>query len=168
MTLAAESTNLIKNGSFEQGMALPETSRYVPVDDKAQAIAGWTVSRGTVDICQALYWEAAEGSRSLDLNGNNAGGVSQTLATTPGTLYQVEFALACNPAATAAAMRVEVRSSKLQQSQDFKVSSEGHSLTQMGWQRHAWQFTAQDTSTTIEFYSLTDGPSGPALDDVKG
>jgi choice-of-anchor C domain-containing protein len=159
--------NLIKNGSFEQGVAV--SGQYVTLSPGSQDITGWTVTRGPVDYTTTTLWDAADGSLSLDLNGLSPGGIKQTIETIPGAVYSVSFALAgnCGAGPDPKGMRVEVTPSTNPQAADFQFSIAGRSYRNMGWQRHTWQFTAQATTTTIEFYSLSGGANGPVLDDVR-
>ena len=101
------SANLISNGSFEAG-TIPfaravDGGATLPVG--STDITGWTVIASTVDWLQhntaapnsisAWGLTAQDGFRFVDLTGLNAsapyGGVSQTIATVPGTLYGLSF-----------------------------------------------------------------------------
>ena len=42
----------------------------------------------------------------------------------------------------------------------------GKTNANMGWVSKTWEFTAEADETTLQFMSLTEGCSGPALDDV--
>jgi len=52
------------------------------------------------------------------------------------------------------------------QSTNFSFDVTGKTLSNMGWTPQSWQFTANNTQTTLEFSSLTPNPYGPALDNV--
>ena len=82
-----------QNGSFETG---PTPGGYVTLTAGDTQITGWTVTGNSVDYIGS-YWPAADGSRSLDLSGNAAGGVAQAFDTVAGHTYRVGFALAGNP-----------------------------------------------------------------------
>src|SRR5688572_11650647 len=78
----AHSATLLVNDSFEAGMPIP--GDRLTLRAGSTAIPGWVVSRDNVDYVESL-WAAAEGTRSLDLNGEGAAGaISQTVATLPG------------------------------------------------------------------------------------
>src|SRR5664279_3424060 len=87
--------NLLTNGSFETG---PNPGGFTNLAAGSTAITGWTVSTpGNIDYVGSL-WVAANGSRSLDLEGsagtcavptNCPGGIEQSFATTAGTQYTV-------------------------------------------------------------------------------
>ena len=152
----------VTNGSFEIGQ---DPSSSLQLAAGSTAITGWTVSRGTIDYI-GTYWTAANGSRSIDLDGNIAGGVAQTIITVPGAWYSVIFDLAGNPdSAENKTIRIEAAG----QSADFTFNTTGRTRTSMGWASHAMQFHAVSASTTIEFYSLggTTAGRGPALDNVR-
>ncbi|MGB7098626.1 MAG: DUF642 domain-containing protein, partial [Xanthobacteraceae bacterium] len=110
-TNAAPPANLVANGSFEQATVpngLPGAGTGTPLAGGSTAIAGWTVT-GTSD----LVWIADNASAAqstpfgdyfLNLAGNHAlnsnylggapyDGVIQTIATVPGTTYQLTFDL---------------------------------------------------------------------------
>ena len=66
----------------------------------------WIVTSGTVEVTEQGYVDPAnqvfagsayEGSQWLDLDGISPGTISQSFATTPGTLYALSFAYANNP-----------------------------------------------------------------------
>ena len=95
---AGKARNLLVNGSFEEGPALPKLGGFHNQLDKGSAaVAGWVVSQGNIDAVDSSYWKAADGKRSLDLNGIMPGTISQTFKTKKGQKYRVTFALAGNP-----------------------------------------------------------------------
>lgn len=161
---ADRAANVLTNGSFEDG---PEAAAggFTPVGAESTAIKGWKVTTGSVDHI-GTYWKAADGDRSLDLNGNEVGAIAQTFKTIKGQKYRVTFALAANADAGAESMKVKV--SAAGKSDEFTFEKKEVSRENMGWVIKAWEFTATDDETTLEFTSLhTDEPfCGPALDDV--
>ena len=57
-------------------------------------------------------------------------------------------------------------------SADFSFDTTGKSTTNMGWVSNSWDFTANSTTTTLEFIDLTNSFltnsfAGPALDNVS-
>ena len=50
----------------------------------------------------------------------------------------------------------------------FSFDAAGKAVDQMGWVTKAWEFTAVEDETTIEFHTLEteDASCGPALDNV--
>jgi choice-of-anchor C domain-containing protein len=165
--------NLLTNGSFEIG---PNPGSFTNLAAGSTAITGWTVSTpGNIDYIGTL-WVAADGSRSLDLEGsagtcavytNCPGGIQQTFLTTKGDQYLVTFDLAGNLFALPVIKTVTV--SAAGQSKNFSFDITDHSAPSMGWVLDSWTFTATGPSTTLEFYTA-DKPAtgwGPALDNVS-
>jgi choice-of-anchor C domain-containing protein len=153
------------NGSFELGSVNPGGG-WITLNSGSPAITGWEIFDGTIDYIGA-YWQAADGSRSLDLNGNDGpAGIRQTFDTIGGGTYQVSFALAGNPDGAPVTKSVQVTSGGV--SQLFAFTIAGASRADMGWAYHSLLFTAAGSSTTLSFLSDTAGAYyGPALDDVS-
>jgi choice-of-anchor C domain-containing protein len=162
---AAQGANLLRNGSFEIGRNPGRHfSRLYP---GSTAINGWTVTRGSIDYIGG-YWQAADGNRSIDLDGRDAGEIAQTFSTTVGQSYLVTFALAGNRENLP--LLKEMRVAAAGQSADFSFDITGKSFSDMGWLLKSWQFTAVDTETTLKFLSLSKrNPQtyGAALDNVS-
>jgi choice-of-anchor C domain-containing protein len=157
------SADLILNGSFEQASVDPGSS-FVTLAGGSAAITGWTVTGDSVDYIGG-YWQPSDGARSLDLSGNNAGGIQQILSTAIGSTYSVLFDLAGNPAGPPTIKTVEVSAGA--QVQDYTFDTTATSLSAMGWKTMTFQFTATSSTTTLAFASLDATPFGPALDNVR-
>lgn len=183
-------TNLINNGSFEEndrfGMAW--LTKELPSNDGF--LTGWPVT-GTIDYIGCgvqvspgdpfnigCYWPAADGNRSIDLNGSSPGSISQTFPTTPGTLYVVRFAMAGNPTTGSfdPCPIKELRVAAANDFADFAFDITGWTLQNMGWEEQAWIFTATSSMTTLTFSSLTKREVagrfctmglGPAIDNIR-
>jgi len=67
---------LISNGSFELG---PDPGTFTTLNGGNTSITGWTVGGSSIDYI-GTYWVAADGNRSLDMNGLNIGSISQTIS----------------------------------------------------------------------------------------
>ena len=108
------------NGSFELGSVNPG-SGWITLGSGNPAITGWEIFDGTIDYI-GTYWQAANGSRSLDLNGNDGpAGIRQTFDTIGGGTYQVSFALAGNPDGAPLTKSVQVTSGGVSQLFAFTV-----------------------------------------------
>ena len=156
----ATTGNLLINGGFESGM---NPARLNP---GSTAIKGWKVIRGSIDYLGS-GWQCSNGSYSLDLEGRAAfGGIAQTFNTQPGQVYLVSFDMAGNVDGPAKIKKMKVQAGG--QSGEFWFDTTGHRRKALGWQRKTWQFTATDTKTTIEFFSIgkIHGHYGPLLDNV--
>jgi choice-of-anchor C domain-containing protein len=156
-----QAANLVQNGSFENGA---NPGLFQTLDAVSTVITGWTVSQGSIDYIGAL-WQASNGSRSLDLSGGNAGRIQQTFNTTVGGTYRVTFDLAGNP--NASPIIKDMRVSAGGSSADFSFDTTGKSNSNMGWLSKSWDFTANSTTTTLEFIDLTNSIAASALDNVS-
>src|ERR1700737_2860792 len=131
MTTIPAEAKLLVNGSFETG---PNPGSFTNFALGSTAITGWTVSLGNIDYIGSL-WVAADGSRSLDLEGsagtcntataNCPGGIAQSFATVPGQQYMLTFDLAGNLFNIPVIKTVHV--SAAGQSQNFSFNTAGHS-----------------------------------------
>lgn len=150
-------SNILVNGSFETGPSIPAFPPFVSLaagTAGATSISAWTITAGNVDygINGSGFWAAADGARSLDLNGNAAASIAQTFATSAGATYEVQFSLAGNFYGGAAIKPIRV--SAAGQSQDFTFDSTGRSASNMGWVTRIFDFAATGASTTLTFASL--------------
>lgn len=152
--------NLIVNGSFETG---PVTPGDVQLATGSTAIAGWVVSAANIDYV-TTSWTAAQGFRSVGLNGSTAGGISQTFATIPSEEYTVRFYMAGDPETFPLVKRLRV--SAAGQQQTFDVDLTGMWSWDPGWDARMFHFNANTTSTTVTFTSLETGAAGPAVDSI--
>lgn len=159
--------NLLKNGSFENGPELrgEKTRGYRIYETGSTEVPGWTVFRGSVDVSGLPSQVASHGRRCLDLNGNEPGGIRQTVPTKAGQKYRLVFDLAGNFYAGPVVKKLRVQSAG--QSADFTFDVTGRSAVSVGWVRKQWQFTASASRTTLEFLSLDKkGNCGPLLDNI--
>ena len=168
-----DAKSLIVNGSFEDGPAV-RSFLNLPAGDTS--MPGWLVTSEGVDLVSTGYWLSSDGTRAIDLDGSARsrttppyvqGGIAQRIPTTPGTRYIVTFDLAGNPNQLPQVKRMRV--SAADQSAEFTFDARGRSGRSMGWQPQRWTFVARDTTTTLEFRSLTVSPQtgfGAAIDNV--
>jgi len=172
--LTNANANIISNGSFEQGPE-PAPGAWITLDPGSTDIVGWEVTGDGIDY-KGTYWDASDGDKSLDLDDSTGfGGIKQTFLTTPGVEYIVTFYMAGNPYRGFDDPFIKhMRVSAAGDSADFSFDTTGKSIpSNMGWEERSWQFTADDTSTTIEFYTLDtfageySGNCGPTLDNVS-
>ena len=162
-TNSDSSASIVVNGSFESG---PDPGSYLPLNPGSTAIPGWTVTRGQIDYVG--IWQDFDGSRSIDLDGSPGfGGIAQTLPTTPGVRYRVNFALAGNPHGPPEPKLLQVTAAG--QSAIFAFNATATTYENMAWERREWQFTATGTTATLEFFTrdTINGYFGPALDSVS-
>lgn len=157
-SMAASGASIV-NPSFEDG---PTEGAWTRVNAGAPSVAGWEVVSGNVDHVGTL-WQAAHGQRSIDLSGDAAGAIAQTVATVPGQEYVLSFALSGNWGG-ASTKWLEVSAGPV--TQQFGFDSSLNTGLDMHWRNESLAFTAESTQTTLEFRSLTPGYFGPAIDDV--
>lgn len=156
----AAADELVTNGSFESG---PTPGESMPLAMGSTAVPGWIVTQSAIDYVGTL-WNAAEGSRSIALNGTSAGGIAQTFGTVPSEEYTVRFCMAGD--AFSSPILKHMRVTAAGQSQDYEFDA-GHSWPWgMGWLEKTFVFTASGSATTLEFMSLDGGDTGPTLDSV--
>jgi choice-of-anchor C domain-containing protein len=156
--------NLISNGSFEQGID-PGVFTTVFAGDST-SITDWAVTSGSVDYI-GTYWQAADGSRSLDMSGNGPGTIASTsFATTLGQQYLVTFEMAGNPDGPPTIKSLDVSVGAY--SNTFTFDTTGYTRSNMGWTTESFVFTATGSTSTLQFSSTSNGesPYGPALDNV--
>ena len=160
---ARPATNLLVNGSFEDGP--DDIGQFKSLDKGSEEIKGWKVTRGQIDIV-GTFWVAAHGSRSVDLHGSPGyGGVEQTFKTKKGSKYKVELQLASTPGAGERGIWVAAAGDK----KKFEVDSGKGTPEKMAWTKVTWEFAALGDETTLEIYTTEKGDDsrGPVIDDVS-
>lgn len=160
---------VIQNHSFEMPSSAGDFNRVYAID--STSIPGWTVSAGNVDHI-ANYWAAADGVRSVDLDGNTAGTIKQVLMIPQAGLLDIGFWMAGNPddptglSASIKTMQVSLVSGS-DPMQTFMFDTAGATHDSMGWLKKDALFTVPSAGNyTLQFASLTPGDYGPALDNV--
>jgi choice-of-anchor C domain-containing protein len=161
---ADRARNLLVNGSFEEGPKVPKAPGWLQFGNGSTALPGWVVTLGNIDVVDSSFYKAADGKRSLDLNGEVTGAISQTFKTKKGQKYRVTFALAGDPDEEPKEKKVQISAGG--KPKEFTFDTTGKTRKDMGWVRKTWEFTAEADKTTLEFVSLTEGIAGPVLDDV--
>ena len=161
-TVGAVHAAQFQNGSFENGSGAPASLTTLGPGDTS--ITGWTVTGNGIDWIGS-YWQAANGTYSLDLSAAAAGGIDQTFDTVAGHNYSVTFSLAGNGAggSTVKVVQVQATGGALT---TYSFDTTGTSYSAMGWTTQTYSFTATGPSTTLSFTSLENSAYGPALDNV--
>jgi choice-of-anchor C domain-containing protein len=159
------------NGSFENGN-LPNPVYTTLAATDTTSLDSWKVASGSIDYIGS-FWQAADGSRSLDMNGLAPGSISQELETITGATYQVSFNLSGNsdrtnagPSTNPSIKVLTVSAGGKSESFNFDVATEINTRTDMKWKIKAFSFVATGMNTTLTFASQTPGAYGPALDNV--
>lgn len=170
-SLSIAHANLITNGSFENGTYIDNTGSGAGFDTlyapDNTSIDGWAVTSGSIDWI-GPYWEASDGSRSIDMGGNTQGTILQSsINTISGQEYLLTFDMAGNPSGPPAIKTMDVYIDTTRYSFSFDASSA--TLTNMGWTKKSIIFIAPSDLTSIKFDSTTsyNAGKGPALDNVQ-
>jgi choice-of-anchor C domain-containing protein len=171
LTCLATPVDAVVNGSFEDGAYVENRPGFMDLEAGAANLTGWTIDWGGIDWTGS-YWQAADGRRSLDMDGLVPGAISQAFATTVGAAYVVTFDLSGSPNRDI----IERRGPKTLQVQAtgtapqtyvFDPALVGNTFAGMMWQTKTYAFVATSTLTTLTFASLDVGTDvGPALDNV--
>jgi choice-of-anchor C domain-containing protein len=153
---------LIANGDFEDDKT---PDNYIDFAKGSKGIPHWQISYGSVGLT-GKYWAAASRSKSLELNGEGPGAISQTIPTVPGKRYLISFEATTNPDKNFQDAKV-IRVSVGKQTKDFKLYYPANTRTTMKWKTRYWSFEAKSNNSTLEFRSMSDGGCGPIIDAVS-
>lgn len=128
-------------------------------------ISGWSVDFGSVDYI-GTYWQASQGSRSIDLNGQNQRGqISQEITTVAGWTYKVTFDMSGNPDGNPVSKFMSVSADK-KAARGYLYAIGSNTRVDMQWAPNTYHFTAEYPTTLLSFTSLVQGFYGPTLDNV--
>ena len=154
----------IANGSFEDGT---DPGVFTTVGTGQTNITGWDVLSGSVDYIGS-YWQASDGTRSVDLSGNSIGTLGQTVTgLTAGQSYRVTFDVSRNPDG-GVNPRTGIFSANGQDF-NFAYSDATSNRADMKWATVSYTFLATGATALISFASDASGGCcyGPALDNVR-
>lgn len=164
---------LVTNGSFEDAcnlqvdgsgvMVLQPSSTVIPGWTTTTAEMAWVVNGNAYDV------SSAHGSMLLDLTGYHDappyGGITQSLATTPGQRYQLSFALGSQEDRTTFRGPMEVEVNLGSRSQSFRLEPSGEGSQ---WGTFTWEFTADFSTTVLNFQgTLSSGGHYLGLDNIS-
>jgi choice-of-anchor C domain-containing protein len=159
--------NLIVNGSFEDGPAIPANEGFLAIQSGSDAIKGWRITKGSVVYCGAVgrwSWQQVDGKASVDLRKDGA--IAQTFPSQKGLKYRVTFSMAGNPHERAELMTLGVSAASAKT--EFQFDMSGKTAKNMGWVSKSWDFVAAGDQTTLEFASVKSGPTcGPTIDKIS-
>jgi choice-of-anchor C domain-containing protein len=154
------------NGSFELGSGDP--GLFQTLGTGSTAITGWEVIGSNIDYVGS-FWQASEGSRSIDLNGNNGpGGIRQTFDTVVGQQYGVYIDVAAHHPPDLTHFQLHIEFDGIESSLGFLVNPDA-TRADMRWRTilFAW-YTATSDRTTLSILSDTNNATfGPAIDNVR-
>jgi choice-of-anchor C domain-containing protein len=154
------------NGSFELGSVNP--GAYQTLGVGSTAITGWEVIGSNIDYVGS-FWEASDGSRSLDLNGNNGpGGVRQTFDTVPGQEYAVLIDIAAHHPPELTQFRFHVEFNTYRTGILFHADPAA-TRDDMRWRSlfSGWYQATGDLSTLSIISDTANDTFGPAIDNIR-
>lgn len=156
----------IVNGSFEEGV---NPGVFTTLGQGSTNITGWNIYGGevggTIDYIGS-YWNASDGVRSIDLNGNGPGASLYTTITDMviGQKYRLYFDLSGN---TDGGPALKVSRNGVGENAEVFVSSSSSLIPNLEWKTYSLDFWAAGETTNLIFKSEVEGPYGPALDNVR-
>jgi hypothetical protein len=157
----ASAANLLTNGSFESGTYTFGGDGAVALAVGSPAITGWTVVTNTIAPIEATNSYAIvpeDGNVMLDLQGYSDsspyGGVSQDVATSPGTEYDLSFWVGVQNSISYAVGPASVTASAGATSQTFTNNLSGAGNQ---WEQFNLDFTASAATTTITLSGTSTG-----------
>ncbi len=159
--------SLVRTGGFEP----PDVEKVSGFDTYTAAdhpkLGAWTITAGSVDLIGAGWEDAAEGAQYIDLNGNDGDGtaatLTQTLHTTQGRRYRLDFLLAGNPHGDPPVKHLEVNLGTVTKS----FTTDEASGDTLNWHPASMEADAcSSSSMELTFISKTKGQRGPLIDGV--
>jgi choice-of-anchor C domain-containing protein len=161
LTASPASAAPIYGTGFEQPVISPGFRTF----NVGEQVSGWSVTSGSVDL--VTYWQHAEGSQSLDLNGSGDGTIARSVPAALLTTYKVTYAVAANTEGPPALKTGKVTVNG-HQVDTIAVDTAGRSNQNMGWVYRTFYFTNLLSSTSTLGFAGTSGTIwGAVIDDVK-
>ena len=157
----------VVNGSFEDGIALPDGGFTTLATGDTTSLPGWEVLSDGVDYI-GTYWQASNGSRSLDLSAATSGGVMQTVTGfETGKRYKMTFDVSGNPGGGDNPKGIMVSATGGVAQEFFYLLTPANSNSNMLYQTYTYYFTASSGTQDIQFRSAEYNPYGSVLDNVS-
>ncbi|KAJ0971255.1 hypothetical protein J5N97_019214 [Dioscorea zingiberensis] len=165
------SKNLLKNGDYEEGPYMPNTTWGVlippNIEDDHSPLPGWMVeSLKAVKYIDSDHFSVPHGKRAIELVAGKESALAQTVRTIPGKQYTLTFSVGDAGNACIGSMVVEAFAAHGTAKIPYESKGTG------GYKRAVLKFTAEATRTRVVFLSTfyhtrTDGSlCGPVIDDV--
>nr|WP_310524060.1 PEPxxWA-CTERM sorting domain-containing protein [Polymorphobacter sp.] len=155
------------NGSFELGAPITGGSDFLPTGDTT-SLPGWRVLSSGVDYVDNTLWDAANGSRSVELSGTGSGGLVQRLGGfTVGEKYRLRFKLSANPFGPNRVYRTTVSVTGGTAQQFAYTKTAANTPTNMLYEFQEYVWTATNAFQNFQFRSVGAGQYGSVLDSVS-
>jgi hypothetical protein len=144
--------NIIRNGAFVNPALTGEFEAFTA---GSTAIPGWSVGGDGVVVFSQKYVEAPPGATAeVRLAGQRSGDIEQTIHTTSGWTYILQFYAAGAPGGAKPVDLLHVFWEQgLVSTPSFRIA--GHTATNVGWSRHHLIVTAKSGSSVLEFADVT-------------
>lgn len=147
---ARASSNVLINGDFSDGVL---GQSWTPLYAGSKAIVGWHVI-APVDYVSSAYWQTADASRSIDLDGTpGPGAIAQTFPTVPHDTYVVRFKISANTEGPPKVKHVRVTVGGT--TRTYSIDDSGRSNAAMHYAQASFNFVAPGKTATLEFASLS-------------
>lgn len=157
--------DILVNGNFEDGPAIPLANPIYAVAPGAPDLTGWTVTGGAISIITDNYWVPLSGHRSVELSSTGPGSIEQSFASATGAAYRLTFWMSGEPFSTPTIKNLRVNAGALVQDYTFDNTPAWH--WDMAWAQHTLDFGGAGATTTLKFSSLDASQWGPAVDSVR-
>jgi hypothetical protein len=146
----ASGTGILADGDFHEA---PDPG-YYQTYYKGQGFApGWKVTTESIDLYGGTVNKFPGGVCSIDLDGQQAGGIEHALfRTTKGAMYTVSFWFSGNDGAGPEIKNMEVEAAG--QSETLQWNDANGGPENGDYDSETWSFTAASASTTLRFRSL--------------
>jgi hypothetical protein len=168
---SAGAAELLTNGGFENlGSAVPEGwGGFTYYKDGSVGLPGWAVNDGSVDVTtNASAWSPAyEGQNGLDINGWDAGTISQSFGTILGELYTVSFAYSRNAASAPATATATVSAGGSFLNVIAASNDSFGSANNFLWKTGSFTFVGTGNNETITLAATIPGNGGVFFDAVS-
>jgi choice-of-anchor C domain-containing protein len=169
LSVAPASAAVIRNGSFETTASVDGQAVAI-IGAGSNVIRSWTIGSGNVDLVSSRYWDASDGSNSVDLSGSEAGSISTGIfGLTVGRLYDVMFDIAGNPDGGPTTKQITAEVSAVGVVRPPKTFStvQADSRGEMNWASRIFTFTAAAPTQLLTFRALGTSSYGAAIDNVR-
>ncbi len=165
LTIEVTRANGLLNGDFE-----------IPATDGANYATppegfGWQLVPGTDFDLMRTYWQPSSGAQSLDLNGFTAGSLYQDFSFDASGNWTISYDLSAAPTGPSSkTVQVDfgLADGPLTTLGTYTIDATTRTTADMQWRTFASQVSVIGSATyRLQFTSLTPGPDGPALDNVR-
>ena len=161
LAATSASANFVSDGDFSSPSGGPSYIEYAG----GSTMGPWTVTGDSVDLIGG-YWQSPTGTGSVDLDGANPGGLTQSLTLAAGS-YTLTFDLSGNPDGGIPLKTVDVSIGNVtDHAFTFLTGSNTHS--NMEYVLETLYFTTTgNTTLTFDSADLTGSPYGPVIGNVS-